>query len=257
MTTILVAVGLAAGAFLFYKFVLPTIIAAVTPPRRMAQMILRNELRKLSVGPAAVDDAALAEIAEFVVSCAKGANLGGRETFHEALYKMNATLPRQIKAFVVSEDWTNEQSPLFDMLRRAGVKQIKRSRYLLEILGELMELRPAAMMGTARLRGSKQEVKEAIKDAWKQYPEKRRALAHAYVHLSHFQDGIGEEVLDCEMPGGDAPQDVESARREIAEFLSGPKGRRNDEWIAWSKVAMAEAEILAQEFEEFERATTA
>jgi hypothetical protein len=73
-------------------------------------------------------------------------------------------------------------------------------------------------------------------------PKLRGILMLGYLHLSHFKDGIGDAILDCKI----------TAEMSPAEML-GPKGENFRQWIAWSKVSMAEMEILAKEWEQFER----
>jgi hypothetical protein len=64
-------------------------------------------------------------------------------------------------------------------------------------------------------------MKTAIKEVWRRDPALRRQLGHAYLHLSHFQDGIGNEVLDCKLPGGAvaaaAANDLEAVRHHAAD----------------------------------------
>jgi len=98
-------------------------------------------------------------------------------------------------------------------------------------------------------------MKAVIKDVWKREPRLRDQLTHAYMHLSHFQDGIGDTVLDCELPGvkvgADGAPDLEAARQRAIE-MSGPKGENLRQWTMWSKVSISEMEILLQEWRAFE-----
>lgn len=126
---------------------------------------------------------------------------------------------------------------------------------LIGALGELMERYPTALLDTARLPASKQKMKDVIKEVWREQPKLRGVLTQAYLHLSQFQDGIGDAVLDCKLPAP-ASHDLEAIRREAAE-LSGPKGENFRQWIMWSKVSAAEMEILAQEWEKFQRSNAA
>jgi hypothetical protein len=125
---------------------------------------------------------------------------------------------------------------------------------LLGALGELMEQYPTALLDTARLPACKQKMKDVIKEVWREQPKLRGTLTQAYLHLSQFQDGIGDAVLDCKVveAGGAAAgsHDVETLQRE-AVAASGTENFRN--WIAWSKVSMAEMEILTEEWDKFER----
>jgi hypothetical protein len=61
------------------------------------------------------------------------------------------------------------------------------------------------------------------------------------------QDGIGDAViLDSKLSDDIAPA-----------ALVGRKGESFRQWIMWSKVSTAEMEILAQEWENFERSNAA
>jgi hypothetical protein len=113
---------------------------------------------------------------------------------------------------------------------------------LIGALGELMERYPTALLDAARLPAAKQKMKTVIKEMWRQEPKLRGVLTQAYLHLSQFQDGIGDAILDCKITAEMSPAE-----------MSGPKGENFRQWIAWSKVSMAEMEILAKEWEQFER----
>jgi hypothetical protein len=116
---------------------------------------------------------------------------------------------------------------------------------LLGALGELMEQYPTALLDATRLPASKQKMKEVIREVWREQPKMRGALTQAYLHLSQFQDGIGDAVvLDCKLPEQMTP----------AELL-GPEGENFRQWTVWSKVSLAEMEILKQEWENFERSS--
>ena len=126
---------------------------------------------------------------------------------------------------------------------------------LLSALGDLMERHPTALMGTSRLPAPKQAMKAAIKEMWRQEPGFRPQLMRAYLYLSHFQDGIGDTVLDSKLPeirrGADGTPDLEALRQQAID-LSGSKGENFRQWIYWSKVSLAEMEILSEEWRAFE-----
>jgi hypothetical protein len=98
-------------------------------------------------------------------------------------------------------------------------------------------------------------MKAVIKEVFRQEPGLRPQLLHAYLHLSHFQDGIGDAVLDSKLAdikrGADGVPDPEAVR-QLAGDLTGPKGENFRQWTEWSKVSLAEMEILSQEWREFE-----
>jgi hypothetical protein len=75
------------------------------------------------------------------------------------------------------------------------------------------------------------------------------------MHLSQFQDGIGDAVLDCKLPaikvGADGTPDLEAVRQQAID-MTGPKGENFRQWTMWSKVSISEMEILLQEWRAFE-----
>jgi hypothetical protein len=131
---------------------------------------------------------------------------------------------------------------------------------LLGALGDLMEQHPTALMGTSKLPASKQAMKAIIKEAWQHHPGLRHQLMQAYLYLSHFQEGIGDAVLDSKLPpikkNADGTPDLEAVTQQAID-LSGPKGENFRQWIEWSKVSLAEMEILSQQWSAFERAPPA
>jgi hypothetical protein len=126
---------------------------------------------------------------------------------------------------------------------------------MLGALAELMERHPTALMGTSRLPAPKQTMKAVIKEVWRQEPRLRPQLMQAYLHLSSFQDGIGDAVLDCKLRDirrrADGTPDL-GALRKHAIAVAGPKGENFRQWIEWSKVRLAEMEILSGEWRAFE-----
>jgi hypothetical protein len=79
---------------------------------------------------------------------------------------------------------------------------------------------------------------------------------HAYLHLSHFQDGIGDAVLDSKLPelkkNADGTPDLEAMRQLATDLTTGPKSENFRQWTEWSKVSLAEMEILSQEWRALE-----
>jgi len=118
-----------------------------------------------------------------------------------------------------------------------------------------MEGYPTALLDSSRLPAPKHKMKAVIKDVWKREPSLRDQLILAYLHLSHFQDGIGNLVLDCKIPaiklGADGAPDLQALRQQAIE-MAGPKGENLRQWTIWSKVSGSEMEILVQEWRAFE-----
>ena len=75
---------------------------------------------------------------------------------------------------------------------------------------------------------------------WRREPALFREPSHANPYLSHFQDGIGNTVLDDKLLG----DMVAAAAAKQAIELTGPKGESFRRWVAWSKVSTSEMEIL-------------
>jgi hypothetical protein len=125
-----------------------------------------------------------------------------------------------------------------------------------ELLGELMERYPTALLETSGLLAPKQKMKAVIKEVWLREPALRGQLTHAHIHLSQFQEGIGDAVLDCKLSrdtfADTAAKDLDAVRRQAVE-MTGPKGENLRQWITWSKVSISEMEILSQEWRTFER----
>jgi hypothetical protein len=140
--------------------------------------------------------------------------------------------------------------------RTAPSRPMDSSAELLGKLGELMERYPTALLDTSRLPAPKQKMKAVIKEVWLREPALRGQLTHAYMHLSQFQDGIGDAVLDCVLPRDTVTtataKDLDALRQQAIE-MTGPKGENFRQWIMWSKVSISEMEILLQEWRTFER----
>ena len=77
-------------------------------------------------------------------------------------------------------------------------------------------------------------------DAWLvQTDEKMRTfLEIAYVHLSQFQDGVGDSPLDCKVPSNADPKKKMAVLKPYMRF---------------SSAVTEEAETLRMEFGEFKR----
>jgi hypothetical protein len=89
-------------------------------------------------------------------------------------------------------------------------------------LGDLMERYPVALMDSSRLPASKQTMKTVIEDVWRREPALRGQLAHAYLYLSHFQDGKGNEILDGKIPGDlKGTEDLEAIRQQATDLTEG------------------------------------
>lgn len=127
---------------------------------------------------------------------------------------------------------------------------------LLRALGSVIENYPTALMDASRLPAPKQTMKAVIKEAWQREPRLRPQLMHAYLHLSYFQDGIGDTILDFKLADirgtADGRTDLEAVRQQASEMTTGPKGENNRKYLEWSKVSLEDMKMLVQEWRAFE-----
>jgi hypothetical protein len=132
----------------------------------------------------------------------------------------------------------------------------KSSAELLGALCELMERHPTSVLDASRLPESKQKMKAVMREVWQREPKLRDLLAQMYLYLSHFQDGIGDLVLDCKLPSSlavaAAAHDLEALKQEPIE-MTGPRGEDFLQRLMWEKVSLSEMEILNREWAEFIR----
>jgi len=64
---------------------------------------------------------------------------------------------------------------------------------------------------------------------WQREPKLRHVLAHFYLYLSQFQDGIGGVAADCKPPSSGVPA----------------------ERLTWQNAFLSEMELLHQEWSKF------
>jgi hypothetical protein len=83
-------------------------------------------------------------------------------------------------------------------------------------------------------------MRRVFMDAWlRQTDEKTRTfLEIAYVHLSQFQDGVGDNPIDCQIPSDADP------KKKMAVL---------EPYLRFSSAVTEEAESLRVEFDEFKR----
>jgi len=110
----------------------------------------------------------------------------------------------------------------------------------IEAFGVLMERYPTAILDTSKLPLPKADMRRVFMDEWlAQTDEKTRTfLEIAYIHLSQFQDGVGDKPIDCTLPSDADP------KRKIAIL---------EPYLRFSSAVTEEAESLRIEFEEFKR----
>ena len=107
--------------------------------------------------------------------------------------------------------------------------------------GVIMEQQGTAVLDVSKLPLPKAEMKIALKVAWRVAPDVnvRNGVEHGYLNLANFQEGVGDEPVDCKLPPG-----VDPARD--APIL----GR----WLAWSEKIETEMNQLLAELNEFKQA---
>jgi hypothetical protein len=110
----------------------------------------------------------------------------------------------------------------------------------IEAFGVLMERYPTAILDTSKLPLPKADMKCLFTRAWlTQTDEKvRDFLEIAYVHLSQFQDGVGDKPIDYTLPSDSDP----AMRMAILE-----------PYLRFSGAVTNDAESLRAEFEDLKR----
>ena len=111
---------------------------------------------------------------------------------------------------------------------------------LIEAFGVLMERYPTAILDTSKLPLPKASMRRVLMDAWlAQTDQKTRTfLEIAYVHLSQFQDGVGDKPIDCKLPSDADPE------KKMAIL---------EPYLRFSSAVTEEAESLRAELEDFKR----
>ena len=111
---------------------------------------------------------------------------------------------------------------------------------LIEAFGVLMERYPTAILDTSKLPLPKANMRRVLMEAWlAQTDQKTRAfLESAYVHLSQFQDGVGDKPIDYKLPSDADPE------KKMAIL---------EPYLRFSSAVTEEAESLRAELEDFKR----
>jgi hypothetical protein len=109
---------------------------------------------------------------------------------------------------------------------------------MLDAYGALMEHYPTAILDTSRLPFPKADMKLLLKIAWLADPSGREPIEYGYIHLAHFQDGIGDKPIDCNLP----------ADGDLAKAIAvlGP-------YVAISEKTTQEMKLLLAEWQDFKR----
>lgn len=105
----------------------------------------------------------------------------------------------------------------------------------------IMEQQGTAILDASKLPLPKAEMKLVLKAAWRAAPNAnaRDAIEHGYLNLAHFQEGVGDERVDIELPPG-----LDLARDAVLL----------DAWLAWSKKIEVDTAQLHEELNKFKRA---
>ena len=107
-------------------------------------------------------------------------------------------------------------------------------------LSELLERHPLAILDVNRLPLPKAEMKTALKLLWQLAPneQRRNQVEVAYIHLSNFQDGVGDVPLEPIVPPNSPPE-------KVAAIL--------DPYMLFAAQVQAETHVLSEELRQFER----
>lgn len=107
-------------------------------------------------------------------------------------------------------------------------------------LSELMERHPLAILDISWLPLPKAEMKKALRLLWQIAPNEqlRNQMEVAYIHLSNFQEGVGDIPLEPIVPPN-------SPLEKVAAIL--------DPYMLFAAQVQAETHALSQELQQFER----
>ena len=116
---------------------------------------------------------------------------------------------------------------------------------IIENYGLLLERYPLAVMDVSMLPVPKKDMKAVLKGLYliEKDPERRSHLEVGYHLLSNFQEGVGPEPIDGRV---DSATSSASSKEEICKV-----GEKLERWLPWSKLSVAEGEILRAEWQRF------
>jgi hypothetical protein len=109
--------------------------------------------------------------------------------------------------------------------------------------GTIMEQLGMAIVDVSKLPLPKPQMKTALKVAWQVAPndQLRNGVECGFVYLAHFQEGVGEEPVDWNLP-------PVFDMAKVAAIV--------DRYLAWSGKVQAEMDQLQAELNEFKRTAT-
>ena len=92
----------------------------------------------------------------------------------------------------------------------------------IEAFGVLMERYPTAILDTSKLPLPKADMKCLFTGAWLTQTDEKMwdFLEIAYVHLSQFQEGVGDEPIDCTLPSDPDPAKAAGKRTGSPEDVA-------------------------------------
>jgi hypothetical protein len=124
-------------------------------------------------------------------------------------------------------------------------------------LGELIERYPLAIFDSSRLPLPKSQMKQAIKGMWKaltvQDAGLREHLAVGYMHLSHFQDGVGDKPIEPPKSANIGTKDVAKIKAWIGSDAGKAYQSGLEVWTKWQEKAIEESKVLSAEFDTWKR----
>jgi hypothetical protein len=124
-----------------------------------------------------------------------------------------------------------------------------------ERLGELIQRYPLAIFDSSRLPLPKSQMKLAIKAVWKAVQDRtvREHLAVGYMHLSHFQDGIGDKLIEPPASANIGTKDLAKIKAWMASDAAKAYQSGLEVWMKWQEKVTKESEVLSAEFDTWKR----
>lgn len=107
--------------------------------------------------------------------------------------------------------------------------------------GALLENYPSAILDISMLPASKTKMKVLLKALHAETTDAKFAnhIEVAFMSLSNFQDGVGSVPIDRTLGAGTSKADMAADMKKL------------DKWLPWSKLSVAEMEILIAEWKRY------
>jgi hypothetical protein len=124
------------------------------------------------------------------------------------------------------------------VLFRAKEKTV---REVVSTYGELLEMYPVAICDTAMLPIPKAKMKELMKALYSKATNaaEQHHWEQGFMYLANFQEGVGSTPVDDPLQTAKTPQAIVAAEASL------------DRWMKWQKLALAEMDLLLDEWRAF------